>query len=99
MPFRMLWYERGGAGHAEWFSVDTATGTRTLVNDPASTIKAWAEVDVVAIALTVESAPAVTGPYTTVAGAVINEAAKTATLPVGAGTLKPASSPSRPTAP
>jgi hypothetical protein len=33
-PFRMVWYERGGAANVEWFSVDTASGTRTLINDP-----------------------------------------------------------------
>jgi hypothetical protein len=46
-PFRMIWYERGGGAHAEWFSVNLADGTRTLINDPqsASAIKAWQAVD------------------------------------------------------
>ena len=32
----MVWYERGGAAHVEWFSVDAASSTRTLINDPNS---------------------------------------------------------------
>ena len=34
-PFRFMWYERGGSGYGEWYSVDATTGDRTLVNDPA----------------------------------------------------------------
>ena len=42
-PFRMVWYERGGGAHVEWFSVDVVSGTRTLINDPnsAGAIKAF----------------------------------------------------------
>jgi hypothetical protein len=45
-PFRMVWYERGGAANVEWFSVDAASGARTLINDPNSTtaLKAFASV-------------------------------------------------------
>ncbi len=47
-PFRMIWYERGGSAYAEWFSVDPTSGTRTLINDPAtpSAIKAYTSVSV-----------------------------------------------------
>jgi hypothetical protein len=37
-PFRMVWYERGGSAFVEWFSVDRLTNTRTLINDPSSTV-------------------------------------------------------------
>ena len=45
-PFRMVWYERGGGAHVEWFSVAAGTGTRTLINDTntASAIKVYASV-------------------------------------------------------
>ena len=31
-PFRMVWYERGGGAHVEWFSVDRSNGDRILIN-------------------------------------------------------------------
>jgi len=42
-PFRMVWYERGGSGYAEWSSVDPQTGAKTLINDTnsPSAIKAY----------------------------------------------------------
>ncbi len=85
--FRMVWYERGGGGHAEWFVEDRATGARTLVNDPASAgaLKAWRDVDISAPEVTLESAALVQGPYAAEAGAVVNPAAKTVTVPVQAG--------------
>ena len=45
-PFRMVWYERGGGANVEWFSVDAASDTRTLINDPNSVgaIKAFTSV-------------------------------------------------------
>ncbi|MBI2950337.1 MAG: hypothetical protein HYY23_22125, partial [Verrucomicrobia bacterium] len=82
-PFRMLWYERGGAAYAEWFSVDLATGERTLINDPASAkaIKAYRTVTL-APAVKVESALAVTGPFALEAGAVVDVQARTITIPL-----------------
>ena len=82
-PFRMVWYERAGAGHAEWFSVNPTTGERTLLNDAAAagSIKAWSAVDIVAPSITLESAAKVNGPYTPVT-ATLNLASKTATLPL-----------------
>jgi hypothetical protein len=75
-PFRMVWYERAGGAHAEWFSVNRATGERTLINDSSvpGAIKAF--VSVAAPQLLVESAAAVTGPYTTEASAVVNSGAR-----------------------
>jgi len=44
-PFRLIWFEQGGGAHLEWFSQDLDTGTRTLLNDAAAPVQAWAEVD------------------------------------------------------
>jgi hypothetical protein len=61
-PFRMVWYERGGGAHAEWFSVDLATGDKTLINDPQSpnSIKAYVTAPG---PLFLQSATVATGPY------------------------------------
>ncbi|MCC6232461.1 MAG: hypothetical protein IT580_07440 [Verrucomicrobiales bacterium] len=85
--FRLVWYERGGAGYAEWFVENPATGTRTLINDPtaAGAIKAWREIEVAVPQVVLESASQVQGPYAAEASAVINETSKTATVPVQAG--------------
>jgi hypothetical protein len=82
-PFRMVWYERGGAGYAEWFSVDIATGERTLINDPAQpkAIKAYRTVTP-APALRLESALALTGPFATEASAVVDAQARSITIPL-----------------
>jgi hypothetical protein len=62
-PFRFLWYERGGSGHGELFSVDRSTGTRTLINDPESegAIKAYLEVAQAQVQL--ETASDLAGQY------------------------------------
>ena len=53
-PFRLVWYERGGSAFVEWFSVDRATSTRTLINDPnsATAIKAFTSVSTPATGVT-----------------------------------------------
>jgi hypothetical protein len=81
-PFRLIWYERGGASHGEWFSVDMATGERTLLNDPAvaGAIKVYRDV-VAAPTVQVLSAAAVTGPYTAEAGAQVADGKVTLPLP------------------
>jgi len=86
-PFRMVWYERGGAGHAEWFSVDPASGNRSLINDSnaAGSVKAWTAFDAVVEAIVAESSTNVTGPYAADPAAVVNTSAKTVTVPAGAG--------------
>jgi hypothetical protein len=80
-PFRMMWYERGGNAYAEWFSVNLATGDRTLINDPANdaSIKAWLTL-VAAPTVKLESALEVTGPYQTLTAAVVNADARTVTF-------------------
>jgi hypothetical protein len=44
-PFRLMWFETGGGSGCEFFTVDLATGTKTLINDLASAtaIKAYRE--------------------------------------------------------
>ena len=88
-PFRMLWYERGGAGYAEWFSVDLAAGERTLINDPTlpKAIKAYRTVTL-APALRLESAATVTGPFALETGAVVDAQARTITLPLSANAVR-----------
>jgi hypothetical protein len=83
-PFRMVWYERGGAGHGEWTTIDIASGARTLLNGGASSvIKAWTDFDPVAESFVAESAASVTGPYAADPSAIVNSAAKTVTVPAG----------------
>lgn len=40
-PFRLLWWQGAGGANVEWFVTDRATGTKFLVNDAASPIKAF----------------------------------------------------------
>lgn len=44
-PFRLLYWKGTGTGSVEWFAVDSASGQRFLVNDPAASlaIKAYRE--------------------------------------------------------
>jgi hypothetical protein len=82
-PFRLIWYERGGSAHAEWFAVDLVGGERTLINDPASSkaIKAYRNV-AAEPELGVESTPRIGTPFTPDPAAVVNAAAKTITAPM-----------------
>jgi hypothetical protein len=84
-PFRMVWYERGGDANAEWFSVDLNTGEKTLINDPdaSNAVKAYMSINAPAIEL--RSSTVVTGPYRPDATAIIDDNAKTITIPLAAG--------------
>lgn len=44
-PFRLMWFETGGGATCEFFVVDLATGTKTLINDASgfTAIKAYRE--------------------------------------------------------
>jgi hypothetical protein len=79
----MVWYERGGGAHAEWFAVDLATGERTLINDPDSprAIKAYRNVAAEA-APKLQSTPQLGEPFTDDNTATVNPGAKTITVPV-----------------
>jgi hypothetical protein len=81
-PFRMVWYERGGSGHAEWFVMDDL-GNRSLINEPEAVggILAYATLD--APALKLESSANVAGPYVVDPAATIN--GSTITVPLGSG--------------
>ncbi|MGA2867326.1 MAG: hypothetical protein ABSF95_22855 [Verrucomicrobiota bacterium] len=77
-PARCLWYENGGSADFQLFSVDLNDPTaRTLVNDPsdpAGSVKAYLPIRLV-------SSANVQGPYTTMAGAVIDTVNQTVTAP------------------
>ena len=78
-PFRFVWYERGGDGYAEFFSVDRVTGERTLINDlnSAAVVKAYAELAAPAVVL--QSSATLTGFADEPAG-IVDTNAKTITL-------------------
>jgi hypothetical protein len=80
-PFRMVWYERGGSGHAEWFSVNLATDVKTLINDPNTpgSIKAYM---MAPRPLFLQSAALVQGPYQDDATANIDTMARRITVPI-----------------
>ncbi|MGH7968472.1 MAG: PA domain-containing protein, partial [Limisphaerales bacterium] len=40
-PLRLVYENGGGDLNCEWFMQDTATGTKTLINAPNSSVKAW----------------------------------------------------------
>ena len=40
-PLWLVWENAGGDANCEWFTVDPATAVKTLINDPASSVKAW----------------------------------------------------------
>ena len=81
-PFRMVWYQRGGGGYLEWFSVNPATGNRTLINDSLASgaIKAYAAVAEPVLQLF--SSDKAAGPYVLESGAVMDAGNKTITVPV-----------------
>jgi hypothetical protein len=85
-PVRLLWYERGGSAFVEFFTVDPATGEKTLVNDPdaANAIKAYRDLGVTP-AVAVYSSATVDGTFTQDATATIDPNAKTITIPLGTG--------------
>lgn len=82
--FRLVWYERTGGAHVEWFTENRSTGARTLVND-AGGVRAWAAVEAVAPSIVLESATVLGGAFTAEAGASIDAAAKTVRAAIGAG--------------
>ena len=84
-PFRMVWYERGGGAHVEWFSVEPTTGQRTLINDLASgsAIKAFIEIAPEPVAPSrVFSSATVTGPFLEETEAKFDTASRSVTLKV-----------------
>jgi hypothetical protein len=76
-PFRLVWYERGGGAHVEWFSVDRSTGDRTLLNATGG-IVAYAALTAPSISLQSTAGTAVA--FATDAGATIDANTKTITV-------------------
>jgi hypothetical protein len=82
-PLRMVWYERGGAAYAEWFSVNTATDEKILINDTtkADSVKAYYSVTP-ASTIQLESAASIPGTFANDPAAVIDATAKTIRVPL-----------------
>jgi hypothetical protein len=40
-PFRLIWENGGGDANSEFYTIDPATGIRTLINDAACPVKSW----------------------------------------------------------
>ncbi|MHC1764808.1 MAG: hypothetical protein AB9869_10980 [Verrucomicrobiia bacterium] len=83
-PFRMVWYERGGSAHVEWFSVNPATGDRTLINDPNSpnAIKAYASVTAATPEVALESKVLITDAFAVDSTATVDTTAHTVSVPM-----------------
>ncbi len=80
-PFRMIWYERGGGAHGEWFSVNLTTGERTLINDSTKPGAVLAFEDATAAPpVQLESSAAVNAGYAVDASANVNLGTKTITV-------------------
>jgi hypothetical protein len=82
--FRLVWYERGGGAHVEWFTVNRPSGDRTLVNATGG-IAAYTSA-VAAPAVQLLSAATVNGAFSAVGNAVLDAGAKTLTAPLGGDT-------------
>ncbi|MBN8247019.1 MAG: hypothetical protein J0L84_06200, partial [Verrucomicrobia bacterium] len=72
--FRFVWYERGGGAHVEWFTVDRATGVRTLVN-AAGGVASYTSA-IVPAGVQALGSSTLGGPYLAVTGAVVDSQAK-----------------------
>jgi hypothetical protein len=81
-PFRLVWYERGGDGYAEWFSIDPGSGDRILINDPDASNSIKAYITLQGPSLQVQSAAVVNGPYAADTTAVIDLTSSTITIPL-----------------
>ncbi|MBX3731144.1 MAG: hypothetical protein KF791_00970 [Verrucomicrobiae bacterium] len=77
--FRMVWYERGGAAHVEWFTVDRTTGQRSLVN-AAGSVPAYTSAAAPA-GIQALGAASLNGPFLPVPVAVVDLQNRTVTVP------------------
>jgi hypothetical protein len=83
--FRLVWYERGGDAHVEWFTVNRTSGERTLVNaDAPGAVRAFTSA--LQPQLKLQAAEAVTGPYADDPAATINEQTRTITTTASGAT-------------
>ena len=76
--FRFVWYERSGAAHVEWFTVNRTTGDRTLVN-AAGGIASYTSA---ATGPALLGSASLTGQFQPLAGAQVDPARKTITVPI-----------------
>ena len=83
-PFRLVWYERGGGAHVEWFTVDPVEGFRKLVNSPVG-IRAYTSA-VAASGPVLLTSDNVAGPYLPVSDVRTDAAARTLTVPISGTT-------------
>ncbi len=82
--FRLVWYERGGGAHVEWFTVNRTTGEKTLVNATGG-VRAYTSATA-APAVQLLSSATVDGTYAAVPSAAVDSGTKTITTPVSADT-------------
>jgi hypothetical protein len=68
-PFRLIWENGGGDANSEFYTIDPATGIRTLINDAACPVKAWINRNVHAAGAL--PAPALKAPTLDASGNVI----------------------------
>ena len=68
-PFRLIWENGGGDANSEFFTIDPATGIRTLINDTACPVKSWIKRNVHAAGAL--PAPVLKTPTTDASGNVI----------------------------
>jgi hypothetical protein len=86
-PMRMVWYERDGAAHVEWFSVDLNTDTRVLLNAAdASGIAVYSEVEPEP-AVELFSSATILGSYSPETEASIDPGTRTITI-APSGTMR-----------
>ncbi|HTH46241.1 MAG TPA: hypothetical protein VMB21_01895, partial [Candidatus Limnocylindria bacterium] len=76
--FRLVWYERNGGAHVEWFTVNRTTGDRTLVN-AAGGLAAYTSA---ASGPSLLGAETLAGQFVVLSGTQVDPAAKTITVPV-----------------
>jgi hypothetical protein len=84
-PFRLVYYQTAGDSYLQWYSVDRASGTRTLINDPtaANAIHAYATLTLHTLEL--QSVAKLGDTWTTETGAIVNTTTKTIALPIPSG--------------
>jgi len=79
-PVRCIWYEHGGSAYFEMDTVNVGDGSHVLLNDPANP-SGVVEV-YLPYQITLLSSPTVNGPYTADPAGVVDQVAKTATVPI-----------------
>lgn len=82
--FRLVWYERTGGAHVEWFTENRSNGQRTLLN-AAGGIPAFATVEAVAPAVVLQASGRFDGGFANEPGATVDTAAKTVRVAAGGG--------------